>query len=62
MDYYLLLGDRSFYLTNRKFISIKKELAPELLSKSSNHSVHNNFSIFLLALSITCVSSDARYI
>ena len=30
--------------------------------KSSNHSFHNNFSIFLLALSITCVSKEARYI
>ena len=31
MDYYLLLGDRLFLLTNRKFIYTKKELAPELL-------------------------------
>ena len=28
--------------------------------KSSNHSFHNNFSIFLLALSITCVSMVTR--
>ena len=62
MDYYLLLGDRLFWLTNCKYSSTKKGARSRTPLKSSNHSFHNNFSIFLLALSITCVSKEARYI
>ena len=53
---YLPTGDKLFYQANQMFCQ-KEEFTFELLSMMT---IHNNFSIFMFALSITWASNEAR--